>query len=367
MGRALTVGTWLLAGALVATGASPRAARADDPAPKPRPRKVIEVTPATVQAIDRGLQAIARRQRRDGSIESSVPVAATAIGCLAFMSGGSTPGRGPHAENITRGLEFILRCVTREGFITEIGSNSSGMHGHGFAVLFLAESLGMIEDPYLYDRALEALRKSVSCIERAQNQYGGWNATPDGGRNDDGSGAVAVMQVAALRAARNNGIAVNPGTIEQAKKYLLLMTSTDGWTQYNYGFRGSHRSAGLTGPGMYMLGALGLFDDGKYEKGIKNVVRSAPFLGGNASNDSGWSRWYYYTLFYSSLAVFQYGGQDWEKWYPAMRDSVLKMQKTDGTFDDDPYGGLYGAFAVLSLALPYRYLPMFQDGGLGGD
>jgi hypothetical protein len=343
----------------------------DNPKPEPTRNSPPEVTPETEKAIEKGLGYLAKSQSRNGSFQSSVPVATTSIACLSFMAAGNTPSRGLYSTNIRRGLEYILKCVSRSGYITE-GNNafggSSGMHGHGFATLFLAEALGMIEDPELYERVHEKLKSAVRITEQTQNQFGGWNSAPDPKQSDDGSGAVAIMQIMALRAARSAGVTIRQETIDKAKKYVQDMTTDDGWYQYNWNSRGGHRSSGLAGPGTYMLGAMELYTNPKYERGIKNLLSTAPFIKGNKGNgsDSGWMSWYYYTLFYASLAIFQHGGKEWQTWYSSMRDDLIKKQTNDGRWED-PYGGLYTAFAVLSLELPYRYLPFFQEGGKGRE
>lgn len=336
------------------------------------PQDGSEITPRVESAIAKGLQYLQKNQTRTGEFRSSVPVATTSMAGLAFLASGSTPSRGQYRDNIRRALEYLVKMCGRDGYIQETGGammgGSSGMHGHGFATLFLGEALGMIEDPELYERVSQALRRAVQCIENSQNKFGGWNSSPNPSMTDDGSGAVAIMQIAGLRAARNAGISVRDQVIEKSKKYLLDMTNDSGWYQYNYNSRGSGRSSsGLTGPGMYMLGALGIFEHPKYAKGIKNIMEGAPFLGGARNGDSGWSSWYHYTLFFSSLAIFQKGGRDWKKWYPAMREEVLRQQAADGSWSNDPYGGLYTSFAILSLQMPYRYLPFFQDGGAGRE
>jgi hypothetical protein len=335
------------------------------------PASNTEITPAVERAIQKSLSFLVKSQGRNGGFNSSVPVATTSMACLALMAAGNTPSRGQYSTNVRQGLEFIHRCVSRSGFITEGNSGfggSSGMHGHGFATLFLAEALGMIEDPDLYDRVKDDLKRAVHLLEQAQNRFGGWNTAPDGNQSDDGSGAVAIMQIMALRAARSAGISVREATIEKSKKYVLEMTTDDGWYQYNYNARGGHRSSGLTGPGTYMLGAMEMWNNPKYERGIRNLMASAPFIKGGrgGGSDSGWMSWYYYTLFYASLAMFQRGGADWQKWYSGMRDELIKKQTTEGRWDD-PYGGLYTAFATLALELPFRYLPCFQEGGRGRE
>jgi hypothetical protein len=342
--------------------------------PQDKPAKVespTEVTPATEQAIKKALAYLDKAQSRNGSFQSSVPVATTSMSCLAFMAAGNTPSRGQYSGNIRRGIEYILKCVSRSGYITE-GNNafggSSGMHGHGFATLFLAEALGMIEDPELYERVHAKLKLAVHILEQTQNRFGGWNSSPDANQTDDGSGAVAIMQIMALRAARSAGVTIREETIAKSKKYVLEMMTDEGWYQYNYNSRGGHRSSGLTGPGAYMLGVMEQYTNPKYERAIKNLMTSAPFMKGNRGNgsDSGWMSWKYYTMFYSSLAIFQHGGKEWQGWYSALRDDLIKSQTSDGRWDD-PYGGLYTAFACLSLELPYRFLPFFQEGGRGRE
>jgi len=325
-----------------------------------------EVTAQAEEAIAKALNRIASHQTRDGSFGGSVPLATTSLACLAFLGSGSTPHAGKYANNIRRGLQYVRKCCTKSGFITDYGF--SGMYGHGYATLLLAESVGMLHDPAEIEATRDALSSAVALLERAQNCYGGWNSTPDGAATDDGSGAIAIMQITALRAARNSGIQVRPQTIEKARKYLLEMASPDGWYAYNYGMRGSpQHSSATTGAGMYMLGVLDLHSNAKYEHGIRNLLKNAPFLGKSSGGDSGWSSWWHYTCFYASLAIFQHGGDEWAKWYPAMRDHLVKTQSADGLWTQDPYGGLYSCFAVLSLELPLRYLPIFQDGGRGRE
>ena len=328
-----------------------------------------EIDDATQAKIDKGLDWLAAQQGRDGGLRgSSVPVCATSLAGLAWLARGDTGERGRYAENITSALRFTVKNTDKTGFISGSGGGASGMHGHGYGVLFLAQATGTITDPELRDEVYDALTRSVRLIENSQNQWGGWNSTPNKGAGDDGSGAIAVMQIMGLRAAREVGIAVDEPCIEKAQKYLKEMMSESGWYQYNYHSRtGNRQSSALTGAGLYMLGAFDLWDDPKYDKGIKNLMGAAPFLKGSSSGgDGGWSSWYLYTAFYSSIAVFQHGGDEWKRLWPAMRDDLLKQQSGGGAWPDS-YGGVYTALALLTLELPYRTLPVFQAGGRGRE
>lgn len=346
----------LAIGALSASGveAPPEPARGPTP----------EVTETVERSIERACQWLVRNQNKDGSQKSSYSCASTGLAGLAWMAAGSTPHEGTYAKNITMALEFVLKCTAKNGFISENASyGQSGMYGHGYCTQFLAQAYGMIKTDELAERVKDALTRATRCIEGSQNQYGGWNGSPNGALTDDGSGAVAIMQITALRAAESCGVQVRKQVIDKAKKYLLQMTNDQGWYAYNWHARGggSGGSIATTGAGMYMLGALNLHTDPKYAKGIKNIMNQIPGKGGG---DAGFGGWYAYSIFYASLAIFQHGGREWSLWYPAMSANLIRSQSSDGGWNDS-YGGVFVALSVLSLELPYRYLPMFQDGGAG--
>lgn len=327
-----------------------------------------EIDSDTDAKIEKGLNFLAKKQTSSGSLGGSVSVATTAMSGLAWLANGSTPERGKYSENIYKALKYILKCTGKNGLIQESTGGYSSMQGHGFATLFLSESLGMIADPTLYNEVKDKLKLAVKFLEKSQNKYGGWGDSGGGPEStQDGSGAVAIMQINALRSARNQGLVISEKVINKAKKYLNEMTNEDGSYSYNYGSRGPRQSSGLTGAGMYMIGAMGMYKDNKrYEKGIKYLMTHAPFMK-KSSADYGWTSWEYFTLFYASLAIFQYGGNDWKEWYPKMRNMYCKKQSGSGEWGPDSYNGLWTAFTLLALQLPYRTLPIMQQGGRGAE
>ena len=339
--------------------------------PAGRSVRTPEITSKVEESVRRACTWLAKNQTKDGSLQSSYAVAATGLAGLAWLASGSTPHEGPFADNIRRALVYLLRCQAKSGFISENGGfGPSSMYGHGYSAQFFAQAYGMVRDDELGIRLKEGLKKAVVLIESTQNRFGGWNASPNADLTDDGSGAVAIMQITALRAAESCGVHVRDKIIERSKKYLLEMTNDQGWFAYNYNSRGHGNSAATTGAGMYMIGALNLHENPKYAKGIKNLMSSCPFIKG-AGNPQGWGQtgawsWYYYTCFYASLAIFQHGGDEWAKWYPAMAAELIRQQRKEGNWED-PYGGVFTSLAVLSLELPYRYLPMFLEGGAGRE
>ena len=155
---------------------------------------------------------------------------------------------------------------------------------------------------------------------------------------------------------------------DKAGQYILKITNGEGWTQYNiHSMGGGRGSSALTGAGMTILNALGLQENPKYRKGIANVMASAPFLR-NAPADGGWQTWYYYAAFYCTLAIFQSGGEDWQRWWPALRDDLVKRQSSDGSWMGQygSYGPLWSAMACLTLEIPNR-LPIDFRRHVGGQ
>ena len=66
----------------------------------------------------------------------------------------------------------------------------------------------------------------------------------------------------------------------------------------------------------------------------------------------------YYGYYYATQVMFQEGGDAWEGWYAQVRDWLLQHQNPDGSWTGE-IGRTYGtALAILTLAVPLRYLPI---------
>jgi hypothetical protein len=70
---------------------------------------------------------------------------------------------------------------------------------------------------------------------------------------------------------------------------------------------------------------------------------------------------YFYGHYYAVQAMWHAGGDFWTRWYPAIRDAVLKRQIEDGSWPDQAYGSEYAtSMACIILQMPNNYLPIFQ-------
>ncbi|MCX8037436.1 MAG: terpene cyclase/mutase family protein [Candidatus Sumerlaeia bacterium] len=292
-----------------------------------------ELTPAAEQAIAKALDWLARQQRPDGSLDDST--ADTALAGLAWMVVGETPGRGKYARQSSRALQYILTHVEENGLI--IGRNRrSPMYHHGVATLYLTQAWGLTG----YESIREKLKKAVDLIITTQSTKGGWRYFP--GR-DEQDISVTVMQVVALRAARNCGIEVPERTIQRAIEYVRSLSHPEG----GFGYQSANdRGIARTGAGMFSLQVCGEYNDPRIALGLRYLERNGLFDG----------QWEHYGLYYISAALYQIGGETWEKNYPIIRERLVKSQKNDGSWGEN----YKTAMAVLTLAIPYHFLPIYQ-------
>ena len=333
-----------VAAALVA---SRRICAADE---SPEKTAVDMLAPPATKAIDRGLAALAARQDDDGAFGSggySRNVAVCALAGMAFMSGGSTPKRGPYGENVERSINFLVANMQESGFITVPGASSHGpMYGHGFATLFLAECYGMS----LRADLRENLSKAVSLIVNTQNSQGGWRYQP---QRRDADISVTIAQVMALRAARNAGFFVPREVIDRSVDYVKRSQNADGG--FMYMIQGGQSAFPRSAAGVVALYSAGIYDGPEIKKGLDYLMQFLPQAG-----DFNRESHYFYGHYYAAQAMWHAGGEYWNKWYPAVRDALVARQSDDGSWMDSICLEYGTAMACIILQMPNNLLPIFQ-------
>ncbi|MFQ5805163.1 MAG: prenyltransferase/squalene oxidase repeat-containing protein [Phycisphaerae bacterium] len=360
-GAAATIG--LLLGGLCGPGRAADQDASEEARPASgavMPAEPPEITPATRAAIERGTRFLLSAQNRDGSWRThgstgSYPVAMTSLAGLALLAGGNTPTQGAYARNVSSALTFILKSARRDGLIAQLEEESHCMHGHGFAMLFLAQCYGMEEDPRRQAEVRLVLRRAVQLTARSQSAAGGWLYTPDAAGDE---GSVTVTQVQALRACRNVGIAVPKRVIDNAMKYLERSANDDGGIRYQVSDTGPSRPA-ITAAAVACYFNAGLYDDPRALRALGFVEQHLSPKRGRSSRYFGH---YYYAHLYMSQVMYLAGEEHWREYYPAMRQVLIDKQNADdGSWDGDHVGTTYGtAVALIILQLPYKYLPIAQ-------
>lgn len=304
----------------------------------------------SIRNIDNGLKWLAGRQNADGAFGVGRGygrnVAVVGLAGMAFLSSGSTPNRGPYGVNIQRCVDYLLKASRPSGYINVPEGQSHGpMYGHGFATLFLAEVYGITHQ----DDVREKLVKAVGLIISSQNREGGWRYE---NAPNEADVSVTVCQIMALRAARNCGIFVPKNTVDDCIEYVKRCQNTDGGFRYQLVRRSSSQFA-RSAAGVVALYSAGVYDGDEITKGIAYL---------NQHNPRGFSDPHlFYGHYYAVQAMYQAGGDHWEKWFPAIRNQLFADQSPDGSWSDLTFTSEYAtAMALIILQIPNNHLPIFK-------
>jgi hypothetical protein len=315
------------------------------------------VSQETLRVVNKGLDYLAGSQSDDGSWINgggqAYPVAMTGLAGMGLLAHGDSPTRGKYARNVQGTVEFLVRCATPNGLLTGPTQDSGiPMHGHGFALLFLASVYGMISKESLRQQVGNAVRKAVALTSQGQSAEGGWSYIP--GDGDEGS--VTVTQVQALRAAHNAGFLVPRAVIEEAVRYLERCRTPEGGIRYSLLSGGGARLP-ISAAAVATLYNAGQFDGPIATDCLKYVWDQ--FRSSEDWNKGGGHA--FYTHLYAAQGFYMAGDEYWDAYFPKARDQLIAMQSPDGSWNGDGIGQVYGtAIATIILQLPFKYLPVFQ-------
>lgn len=315
------------------------------------------VNVACLKATQKGLEYLTKMQSPDGSFQSSedgaaYPVAMTALAGLAYLSGGNTTSRGPHAEQVRRCLSFILGNAGDDGLLAAGPENGRPMYGHGFSLLFLATVYGMETDERTRERIGAAVKKAVTLTASSQSVRGGWYYTPGSGYDE---GSVTVTQLQGLRAAHDAGFTVPKGTMEGAVHYLEICRTPEGGIRYSFD-SGNDTRLPITAAAICCL-----YSAGEYESTLADECLEYTYNQFKASGREFTSGHSAYLYLYATQAFYQAGDEYWDDYFPAVRDALVKSQNADGSWNGDWAGNVYGTcLHCIVLQLPFKYLPIYQ-------
>lgn len=314
------------------------------------------MTPATVKSIQRGLDYLAKQQTAGGSFQttqdgSTYPVSMTSLAGIAFLANGNTPSRGPYADQVRKATEYVLSQAQENGLIAAGSENGRPMYGHGFSLLFLSSVFGMETDAKVRARIAKVVKDGILLTSSGQSVMGGWIYTPGGG--DEGS--VTVTQMQGLRAAHNAGFTVPKGTIQNAVRYLELCQTPEGGIRYSYN-SGNDTRLPISAAAITCLYSAGEYESPLAEECMEYVY--GQFKKQKSGFRSGHS---FYLNLYASQAFYQAGDEYWNSYFPGQRDSLIKSQTSNGSWNGDGVGPVFGtSVALIVMQLPYKYLPIYQ-------
>lgn len=305
------------------------------------PGRPDDAIPAQAELIyESGLQYLAKSQNEKGDWNDSAGSEPGVAGlCVAsFLAHGEDPNNGCYSKNIRLGIDYILSQQNeKNGYI------GSSMYNHAFATKALAESYGVVENP----KIAQALKKAVELILSSQkrNHMGAWRYTPD---SRDADTTVTGCQMVTLFAARNAGIAVPDEAINKGLAFLATCRGRDG----DYGYTSS--SGGkptLTAVGSLCLSLAKERDSKGYQASLAYLKKNLDFR----------DRYYpFYFEYYMSQALFHADEATWKEWNVRNIRYLSTIQSPDGSFPGNQGTSFNTAAALLSLALNYRFLPIYE-------
>lgn len=310
-------------------------------------RADVKLDARTEKAVQKALAWLARQQNADGSwSDSRYPhnTAITSFALLAFMSQGNLPNKGRYGAEVAKGARFLMAAQRPDGYI--VGARGGNMYCHGMATLALGEIYGNTRDKSVK----KVLEKAVKLIVGAQDPgTGGWRYQP---RPNGADISVTIMQVMALRAAKNAGLHVPDKTMKRALRYI-----NDCYDKRSGGFtyQPRNRAPGFarTAAGICVLYLVGEYNAEEIPRAVDYLIKNRRVR-----------QHYWYGHYYAAHAMHQVGGKRWEQWYNQVRDELLAVQNADGSWTRPVYTGVGRVYqtsiAVIVLSVPTHYLPIFQ-------
>lgn len=357
----------------------------------PHPTLAADSAPVASRAdkvdacVARAIDFIIRQQNAEGAIvdpdrSSQYQTVMTGLGVLAISSAGHlSTDKTPQGVALHRAIDFLIRDDRQRSDGYYGLADSSRMYGHGIVTLALCELLGMGVDKNQDARIREHCQRAIELILRSQRVRknslrfeGGWRYTPDAG---DADLSITVWQLMALRSAKNAGLAVPKESIDQAVEYLKRSYQSERDDQgrlrtMKSGF--AYQPGGGAEFATAAAGLLALQVCGEYD--APEVIGAADWLmdlldsGTRRSHKLDYTqRWFFYGTYYFSQAMQKRGGEYARQAREFTERTLLEQQSPDGSWtsgdgQERNAGRIYtSSLAVLSLAVKYHYLPIYQN------
>jgi len=316
-------------------------------------------------AVEAALRWLARNQEPDGSWAVAKwggknawgRVGVTGLATLAFLGAGHTEKTGRYKPFVVKAVRYLISKQSKQGAIGS-GEGHWG-YNHAIAGLALAEAYGMARVRRTGMAASMAVRHAVNIH---MYRMGGWRYAPGQKPCTSVTGWFSMF----LSSAKTAGLKVDPKGFSGARAHfdrVAIMPGRGAPEEVGGAGYTSNERPTATMTAVAMIARLRL---GQKRTGPL-LERGADFLLRNRS-EQGPSGWYLYLHYYGGQAMFQMGGDRWEKWNETMRDTLVREQidapgdaRIDGSWEPVSRGGQYGgrvystAMACMSLEVYYRY------------
>jgi len=323
---------------------------------QPPNARVGEAVPRDVREIyNKGLQYLVKTQTQEGSwAGGQTGPGVTGLGLMVFMASGEDPNFGQYSGNVRRAVRSLITAQD-----PNTGYLGNSMYHHGFGMLGLAEAYGAVDDRRVWPDGKKGrtIGQSLELATRAaltsqkNNPLGAWRYSPSDTPADTSvSGAVLV----GLLAARNAGIEVPDTAIDKAISYYTKMTSASGQVAYSGNIGGFDESLARISIAALVYSVAKRKDLPQFKSTLGYLVNKVEFTG-----KSGFG-WVNYQRYYQAQALFQGDVAAWERWNKLLIRQLKTSQQADGSFPGQHGASISTSMSLLSLALNYRLLPIYE-------
>lgn len=282
--------------------------------------------------------------------------ALTGLALLAYLGAGYTQADGKYAETVGKGIDFLLSEQKADGDLRG-PARAVGMYCHAMATIALCEAYALTGEA----RLRRPVERAIGFLVRSRARDGlAWRYQPGAPHGDT---SILGWVVLAFKSAKVVGIEV-PATIPRGALGWLDKVA-DGAHKGLARYRPEKQlpSPTMTAEAWVCRQFLGIGGPGPMS------TEASQYLLAHSADKVPFDLYY---LYYGTLAMYQHGGDPWDRWNAASRDLIVSRQRatghSTGSWDPDEsewarYGGrIYcTALATLSLEVYYRFLRLYDD------
>lgn len=269
----------------------------------------------------------------------------TGLALLSFIGAGNTHREGEYADQVYRGLAYLIRSQKPDGSLAGDASIYASTYCHGMAALALCETAAMTDDP----SAVEAAKRAVAYTQSLQHPTtGGWRYT----RHDRGDLSQLGWQAMVVDAAHRADVPMDPRSVAGIERFLTSVRGgrNGGLASYR---PGELPSRTMTAEALATKLLIGVpVPDAEVAEAEQYLLSELP--GTSVDN--------YYYWYYATIALHQLQDDAWDRWNDALKGRLLATQTPDGAWNASTLWGGYGgtvyttAMATLCLESYYRHV-----------